>query len=128
MDFKSGKPIYVQIVDFCFSKILSGEWAEEERIPSVRDLGGLLQVNPNTVVRSFEYMQSENVIYQKRGIGYFVNQEAQNHILKLQKKEFFDEILPETFKDMDLLGISINEIVDKYNNRKKINDNEKTWK
>lgn len=119
MDFKSGKPIYVQIVDFCFNKILSGEWAEEERIPSVRDLGGLLQVNPNTVVRSFEYMQSENVIYQKRGIGYFVNKEAQNHILKLQKKEFFDEILPETFKDMDLLGISINEIVDKYNNRKK---------
>lgn len=115
MDFKANKPIYLQIVDFCFQKILTREWAEEERVPSVRELGALLQVNPNTAMRAFEYMQSENVIYSKRGMGYFVSADAGRQILKLQKKEFFEEVLPETFKAMDLLGISIEEVMEKYN-------------
>ncbi|HCO66219.1 MAG TPA: GntR family transcriptional regulator, partial [Dysgonomonas sp.] len=54
MEFKTNKPIYQQIVDFCFRKILTGEWMEDERIPSVRELGMLLQVNPNTVMTANE--------------------------------------------------------------------------
>lgn len=115
MDFKTNKPIYLQIVDFCFQKILTQEWAEEERIPSVRELGVLLQVNPNTAMRAFEYMQSEGVIYSKRGMGYFVAKDAGKQISKLQKKEFFEEILPETFKTMKLLDINIEEVIEKYN-------------
>lgn len=119
MDFKSNKPIYLQIVDFCFQKILIKEWEEEERIPSVRELGATLQVNPNTVMRAFEYMQSEDVIYSKRGMGYFVAENARKKISILQKEEFFKDILPETFKAMDLLEISIDEIVERYNKSKK---------
>ena len=63
MDFKANKPIYLQIVDFCFQHILTGEWREDERIPSVRELAMTLQVNPNTAMRAFEYMQSEDIIY-----------------------------------------------------------------
>ena len=118
MDFKSNKPIYLQIVDFCFQKILINEWIEEERVPSVRELGAMLQVNPNTVMRAFEYMQAENVIYSKRGMGYFVVENSRKAILELQKKEFFVEILPETFNVMKLLNISIDEVVDKYNKSK----------
>lgn len=119
MDFKSNKPIYLQIVDFCFQKMLINEWSEEERIPSVRELGAMLQVNPNTVMRAFEYMQSEGVIYSKRGMGYFVAENARNKISILQKEEFFKDILPETFKLMDLLEISIEEVVERYNKTKK---------
>lgn len=118
MDFKANKPIYMQIVDFCFQKILIKEWAEEERIPSVRELGADLQVNPNTAMRAFEYMQSEDVIYSRRGMGYYVSENARKLILNIQKKEFFDEILPETFKLMNLLGISIDEVIEKYNKTK----------
>lgn len=118
MDFKSNKPIYLQIVDFCFQKILTKEWAEEGRVPSVRELGATLQVNPNTAMRAFEYMQAEEVIYSKRGMGYFVAENAPKKILLLQKKEFFEETLPETFKVMDLLDIEISEVVDKYNKSK----------
>lgn len=118
MDFKSNKPIYLQIVDFCFQKILMGEWPEEERIPSVRELGATLQVNPNTVMRAFEYMQSEDVIYSKRGMGYFVSENARKVISGLQKKDFFEDVLPETFKIMELLGITIEEVVDRYNKSK----------
>lgn len=114
MNFKSNKPIYLQIVDFCFQRILSGEWPIDNRIPSVRELGLTLQVNPNTAMRSFEYMQAEDIIYAKRGLGYYVSPGAEKHILQLQKKEFFEEILPGTFEAMDLLGIDINEVIERY--------------
>ncbi|NDV96649.1 GntR family transcriptional regulator [Dysgonomonas sp. 521] len=120
MDFKTNKPIYMQIVDFCFRNILTGEWQEEGRIPSVRELGTILQVNPNTAMRAFEYMQSENVIYPKRGMGYYVAENAREEIAKLQKEDFFNEVLPETFKAMDLLGISIEEVAERYKQFKKV--------
>lgn len=119
MDFKSNKPIYMQIVDFCFQKILIGEWKDDERIPSVRELGMMLQVNPNTAMRAFEYLQSEDVIYLKRGTGYYVQNNARKKILQIQKQEFFDETLNEVFQSMNLLDISINEIVERYNRKKK---------
>lgn len=119
MDFKANKPIYMQIVDFCFRQILTKEWVEEGRIPSVRELGAMLQVNPNTAMRSFEYLQAENIIYPKRGMGYYVAKNAPVQILKLQREEFFEEVLPETFNTMELLGISIEEIVDRYKQLKK---------
>ncbi len=119
MEFKENKPIYLQIIDFCFQKILKKDWLEDERIPSVRELAVSLEVNPNTVMRSFEYMQAEGVIYPKRGMGYFVEKSAFESILKLQRKDFFEEVLPETFKTMELLHINIDEVVEKYNNTKK---------
>ncbi|GAB6007974.1 GntR family transcriptional regulator [Dysgonomonas reticulitermitis] len=114
MNFKSNKPIYLQIVDFCFQNILTNEWAKDNRIPSVRELGLTLQVNPNTAMRAFEYMQTEDIIYLKRGMGYYVSPEARKKISILQKKEFFDEILPVTFESMNLLDISIEDIVKHY--------------
>lgn len=115
MDFKSTKPIYLQIVDFCFMQILTLTWAEDERIPSVRELSIQLQVNPNTVMRAFEYMQNEKIIYPKRGLGYYVQAEAPQAINKIQKKEFFEQILPQTFKSMQLLDIGIDDIIEKHN-------------
>lgn len=90
---------------------------EDERIPSVRELGMLLQVNPNTAMRAYEYMQNESVIYLKRGTGYFVEKNAKNEVKKIQRKEFFEETLPDTFHSMKLLDISIEDVIDKYNNQ-----------
>ena len=55
MDFKTNKPIYQQIVDFCFSKILTREWRAEERVVSVRELSTQLAVNSRTVLKAYEY-------------------------------------------------------------------------
>jgi DNA-binding transcriptional regulator YhcF (GntR family) len=118
MDFKSNKPIYMQIVDYSFHKMLTKEWQADQRIPSVRELAMLLQVNPNTAMRAFEYMQQEDIIYPKRGLGYYVSPQAYKHVLSIRKKEFFDEILPETFALMDELGITFEEISQKYKQSK----------
>lgn len=114
MEFNSNKPIYMQIVDYCFDRILDSSWKPAERIPSVRELGITLQVNPNTVMRAYEYLQAEEVIYPKRGMGYYTEHMAVKQIRAIRKKEFFEQILPITFHTMDSLDIDIKEIEEQY--------------
>ncbi len=114
MDFNEHKPIYLQIADNLSDKILRGEWLEEERIPSVRELGIDLEVNPNTIMRTYDYLQNSGVIYNKRGIGYFVSANANNNIKTSQKKQFIEDELITIFKKMELININIDEVVELY--------------
>lgn len=118
MDFKANKPIYQQIVDFCFAKILIAEWIQDQRIPSVRELAVILAVNPHTALKAYEYLQGEEIIYTKRGLGFFLSEGATEKVTKLQREEFFQSTLEETFNIMDLLNIDIKEIVTLYQKRK----------
>lgn len=88
MNFKESKAIYLQIADRICDEILLGQFAEEERIPSVREYATIVEVNANTVMRSFDYLQSQNIIYNKRGIGYFVATGARELIHSLRKNTF----------------------------------------
>lgn len=110
MEFNEHKPIYLQIADTLCERILCGEWEEEGRIPSVRELGMELGVNPNTIMRTYEYLQNGDIIYNKRGIGYFVISGAKKAIVKSQKAQFVEQDLAQVFKKMDILGITIEEI------------------
>ncbi|MBR2202105.1 MAG: GntR family transcriptional regulator, partial [Bacteroidales bacterium] len=67
MDFKESKPIYMQIVDRICGEILTGVYKAEERIPSVREYAANLEVNANTVVRSYDFLQNKDIIFNKRG-------------------------------------------------------------
>ena len=118
MHFLNTQAIYLQIARIIEEKILRKEWAPEERIPSVRDLAVAMEVNPNTVVRTYEILQQREIIYNKRGIGYFVSENAGSIIKKEWKKNFKEQDLPEFFKNISLLDISINEILDLYEQHK----------
>ena len=111
MDFKSTQTIYRQIENSVFEQILSGAWKPGYRAKSVRELAVAFEVNPNTVMRSYERLQNQEIITNKRGIGYFVNEDAPEKIRALRKKEFLEEEAPEFLKNMKLLGIDFNEIV-----------------
>ena len=76
MNFKESKPIYLQIADRICDEILQGRYAENDRIPSVRDYAATVEVNANTAMRSYDFLQSRSVIRMQRGIGYFVEQSA----------------------------------------------------
>ena len=106
MEFNAHKPIYLQICDQLYGQILSGELKAEDRLLSVRELGVQLGVNPNTIMRSYETMQAAGIIYNKRGIGYFIANEAKDLVLKQMKEEFINEELPQVVKKMKLLGIT----------------------
>lgn len=110
MDFKKQKPIYQQIADTLCERIVRGEWKAEERIPSVRDIAIQLGVNPNTVMRTFEYLQGAEIIYNKRGVGYFVSADASDKILALHRKEFLEEDLPAFLQKIKMLGLTLEDI------------------
>lgn len=110
MEFNSNKPIYLQIYDIICERILSGEYPEEERILSVRELGAEIGVNPNTVMRSYEKLTGQGIIYNKRGIGYFISQDAKKLIRESHKADFLADELPALIHKMELLGITLDEI------------------
>ena len=110
MDFNQNKPIYLQIADSICEKILSGEYLPDERILSVRELGISLGVNPNTMARVYEHLQGMEIIYNKRGIGYFVAPDAPEKVLQIHREEFLRNELPVVVKKMKLLGIPLEEL------------------
>jgi DNA-binding transcriptional regulator YhcF (GntR family) len=114
MEFKDIKAIYLQIADYICEQILTGRWSENDRIPSVRELGVTLEVNPNTVMRTYDFLQGRAIIFNKRGVGYFVDENAKAKTIELRKKQFLEEDLPLIFKNMQLIGMSIREIEKEY--------------
>ena len=114
MNFKESKAIYLQIADRICDEILLGQFGEEERIPSVREYAAIVEVNANTAMRSFDYLQSQNIIYNKRGIGYFVSTGTRELIHSLRKNTFLKEELDYFFKQIKTLDIPIEEITDMY--------------
>lgn len=110
MEFTKEKAIYLQIVDLVFESILHQRWTEGERIPSVRDLAVSLEVNPNTVVRSYTYLQENGIIHNRRGLGYYVSPEATEKARAILRDEFIRHKLPRLVKSMKLLGIGFDEL------------------
>ena len=114
MEFKNNEAIYIQIANYVTDQILMTKWLPDEKIPSVRDLAIELQVNPNTVMRSYEYLQNKEIIYNKRGIGFFVSASAHNAIIQDKRELFIKEELPSLFKSMEVLNVSMDEIREAY--------------
>ena len=114
MKFKESKSIYLQIADRICDEILQGQYKEEERIPSVREYAAMVEVNANTVVRSFDYLQGQDIIYNKRGLGYFVAPGGRERILELRKAVFLRDELPEFFPQLKMLGIPLSDVEKMY--------------
>ena len=72
MAFNNDKAIYLQIADRLSDEILVGTYKAFDRIPSVREYAAKLGVNANTAVKAYDQLAQEGVIYNKRGLGYFV--------------------------------------------------------
>ena len=110
MQFNAHKPIYLQICSQLHEQILRGDLKADERILSVRDYGIQLGVNPNTIMRAYETLTAAGIIYNKRGIGYFIAPDAKTIVLKQMRDDFLEKELPEIVNKMRLLGIGIEEI------------------
>ena len=122
MIFSNDKPIYIQMADRLCDEILSGVYQDDDRIPSVREYAVLLEVNTNTAVKAYEQLAREEIVYNKRGLGYFVTKGAKKQIMKARKQEFMKERLPELFRQMNLLDISIGDVEEAYRNLQNVKE------
>lgn len=118
-DFKQDRAIYLQIAERICDEKLAGKYNADDRIPSVRELAVLLEVNTNTVVKTYDLLQQWEIIYTKRGLGYFVTENALQKIRSTKGKKFMNENLPELFRQMELLDISIDTISNKWKEYKR---------
>ncbi|MEO8173616.1 MAG: GntR family transcriptional regulator [Sediminibacterium sp.] len=114
MEFTNQQPIYLQIAEMICEQILLKKFREDERIPSVREMAVQLEVNPNTVMRTYEFLQGKEIISNKRGIGYFVAVDGISKATHLRKTEFLQAELPKLFKTAQLLDISFEELQKHY--------------
>jgi DNA-binding transcriptional regulator YhcF (GntR family) len=112
INFDEHKPIYLQISDSICEKILNDEYTEDERIPSIREMGAKLGVNPNTVMRSYDHLKSLDIIYDKRGMGFFASPDAKKSVKKMYKKEFMGLEMLSIAKKINLLEISLDDFVE----------------
>ncbi|WP_223649535.1 GntR family transcriptional regulator [Hymenobacter psoromatis] len=114
MEFNENEAIYLQIAGYVGEHILRQQWLPDQKIPSVRDLAATLQVNPNTVMRTYELLQSQETIYNKRGLGFFVAPEAAARVRAYRRERFLQQELPAFFATISLLGIDLAEIKQRY--------------
>lgn len=124
MDFKTDKPIYRQIVDYCSACILTRKWLPGEKVPSVREMALQMAVNTHTVIKAFDFLQDAGVIYPKRGMGFFLADDAESQVDRIRREQFFSETINHLFSEMDMLGISMDSVVELWNARKCGADNQ----
>jgi len=119
MQFRETQSIYLQIADYVCEKILLKEWPPGDRIPSVRELAVQLEVNPNTIMKTYEFLQQEKVIFNQRGIGFFAAHDAIQQATRYRRDWFIEKDLPQVFRSLFLLGMDPEELKPLYQQFKK---------
>lgn len=110
MEFKENPAIYIQIAEYVCEQILLKKWMLGDKIMSIRDLAVNMEVNPNTVQRSYDILQQRDIITNKRGIGYFIEDDAMERILNFRREQFMENELPVFMRNVYLLNIDFKEI------------------
>lgn len=114
MDFQENKPIYIQIAEGLMDGIIAGNYPQGERIPSVREYAARVEVNANTVMRAYDWLQQQRIIYNKRGIGYFVCEEATKRVMEMRRNIFFRDEASYFFGRLASFGLSPDEVANLY--------------
>lgn len=115
----NGQAIYLQIADYICEKILLKEWKADDKIPSVRELAMQMEVNPNTVMRTYDFLKQQEIISDKRGIGYFISPLALKSAVAYRKTEFLEKELPTVFRTMNMLGLEPEDLAVRFEKFKK---------
>ena len=110
MNFKDNKAIYLQIADRIGDQIIAGVLTPDGKVPSVRELAAEIEVNANTVARTYDHLQQNGVIYTKRGLGYFVCPDAKEKIVGLRRDQLMQGEMDYFMGQLKAVGITPDEL------------------
>lgn len=108
LNYRDASPIYEQIKEGFKSMILTGALAEDEKLPSVRELAVELAINPNTIQRAYRELEYEGYIYSVAGKGSFV---SGGQDVRTKRIDECTSALLETIRELKTLGLSKEEII-----------------
>lgn len=112
IDTRSDKPIYEQIIDNIKELSLKGILKSKDKLPSVRNLAGMLTVNPNTVSKAYRELERQNVIETVRGRGTFICEIGDRQIND-ERVEKAMEKLKDVCIELSYMGYEKEDIVEK---------------
>jgi len=124
MKFRKQRAIYLQIGDYLCENILRRTYAPGDKIPSVREMAVSVEVNPNTVMRTYTDLQQKGILFNQRGIGFFVADDAVEKILGMKRRKFFKADLPNFFKTIKLLNLQYEDLQELYQIEEAKNENQ----
>lgn len=109
IEFDNNQPIYLQIMNYIKGEIVTGKLKPGDKIPSVRELAAELQINPNTVQRTFQELERETIVETRRGMGRYVTG-SEETILTI-KREMARDVLDRFIRGMEELGFQDEDIL-----------------
>lgn len=114
MGIQETKPIYLQLADKLMNMIAEGRIAADERVPSVREFAADNQVNVNTAMRSFDYLTSKRIIYNRRGMGYYADPRGAELVAELRREEFMHHDMEYFFSRVRSFGMDVQSLAELY--------------
>ena len=122
MEYNTGAPIYLQVINELKKKMVKGEVKPGEKMPSSRDLAVEYKVNQNTAARIYREMEMQGWCFTRRGIGTFVSEEE--NMFRDLKKEMASELLKNFMHEMKGLGYKKDDIIDQIAEYKEDGEND----
>lgn len=114
MEYVDNIPIYLQIKDILYRRIISNEYELGSQLPSVRQLAVQFSANSNTVQKALKEMTEENVIASQRGKGNFVTSNME--VVDRLKVQIVNEMFDNTYDKLHSLDMNDKEIIESFNN------------
>lgn len=111
LDFNSTKPIYIQIAEWLENEILNGQFAENEKVHSQYTLADMFNINPATAAKGLNLLYDDHILYNKRGLGKFVAEQAKQTILDKRKNETLKSLIEEVVIEAHQLKVTEKEII-----------------
>jgi GntR family transcriptional regulator len=122
IDFRSGLPIYTQIVNQVHAQIASGILKSGDQLPTVRALAEELRVNFNTVARAYRILDEERIISTQQGRGTYITEIPPPKVSEKFRREALEELTQRYISEAMRLEFSKSEI------RQMVSDQIKAWK
>lgn len=110
--WQKSRPIYLQIRDQIAAGIIDGEFGVGDPLPSVRTLAAEQEVNPLTVSKAYQELQTAGLVSARRGLGLFVEPGARDRLLANERKSFLSSEWPAIRRHIDRLGLNPEELFD----------------
>ena len=113
-EIKGDRPVYAQLVEIIGQKIIKNEFPPDSKLPSVRDLAAMAEVNPNTMQKALVELETEGLISSIRTTGKYVTNDVdliQSYKRKLAVKELVAFV--GKMKDLGFQVEEIKQLVDK---------------
>ncbi len=109
INLNSDTPVYRQIINYVKRAVASGELKNEDKLPSARELSKTLLINPNTILKAYNELENENIVYNKKGLGTFINSQP-SKLKNSEKNRIIIELIEHLIVESISLGIPLDEL------------------